>query len=198
MRPRILFLLNENIRRIFNDPGPWLTGHRIEVKDLPMDFPGDNRFVAINSLTGVVFGPFVQTKSQYYDPEGIIFTRKEPGTRETFAVKCHYLMAFDKIGDCQITHGLSWRLATELIGLSEGFSQKFREIQLTDDQFDLLCEELVRLNDNEDLQEAIGQNLWADEDSWGDETDGFAFMRDTFFGGDEALTEEFFESWDPE
>lgn len=205
LRPRVLFLLDENVAIIFQNTGPWIIGHISEVKDLPIDYPGDNLFVIANSRTRVIFGPFKQTKPQRYDVTGQIFYRKEPAISETYEVECHWLMEFGQVSsDYVITKGLPWNELAKLIGVPENTWRSMRKLQLTEAQFETICIELEKFNRDSVLQSSIGQSLYyPDEELVEDyyckeDTEDWAnWTRDNFFDGDQALDDAFWESYDP-
>jgi len=200
-------MLDENLEVICREAGTWRTGHQLETKDLPGDQPGDNRFVIANSLTGVVFGPFEQTQAQYYHAEGESFMRKEEGTRQVYPVTCHWLMDLDQVDhDYQITRGLPWTLAAKVMDVAQEEWWRLRRLQMSDAQFENLCQELRGLNRNRSLQVQIGQRIYglAEEelaelgyyDEEGAPEYWESWVRDEFFDGDEAMEEAFWDSQD--
>lgn len=214
-RRRILFLLTESIpdEEDFKGPGPWITGHKDWVPDAPMDLPGDNRFLIANSWTRRIYGPFVQTKPQYSDAEGKVFCRKVWGTPEIFQVTYHNLIEFTKANpEIPVKRGLEWEDIVRLIAVPAASWKQLRKLELTDNEFDTICDLLDYLNQDErdppiTVQQAINELdaeyfFAGDEGSQG-EADGDSaywenYVRDTFFDGDEKLEEAFWESNDPD
>lgn len=145
--PRIFLLLDENARRIFQQPdGPWLTGFRVKPVDLPFDWSSeDKRFVIVNSLSQVLFGPFIQTRPLVYSPNGEMFFRKEPLTPEVFLSPCRWLMEFAPAGDYPIRHGIHW---LEASGLLDEAESGFRQLMVGGMAFNRLCQKLEKINAN--------------------------------------------------
>jgi hypothetical protein len=168
--PRIVFMLDENIRRVFEgNNGPWLTGYKEKPLDLPMDWDiEDKRFVIVNSLTRVVFGPFVQTKPIETVERGFSFVRKTPGLRHTFMDICKHIMEFAAAGDYLIRKGLPWEVAAKVLGVTTEATSSFRSIKVPNESFDRLADALEELNRHPYL---VGKSLWQEEDI--DEDYGF-------------------------
>ncbi len=164
MRKRGYFILAENIAEVFTGPPPWRLGHQRQMKDLPMDLPGDNRFILANSLTRLIFGPFVQTQSEQYHEQGIIYARKMPGVPDTYDVNCHWIMQFVQANESyRITHGLPWLYVAELLDVPEAAWRNFRSLQISEDKFNRLCRELERVNTDQTVRSVAGRNILGDE-----------------------------------
>jgi len=216
LRPRIIFMLDENLAMIFSHQGPWIMGHMVQTKDLPWDLPGDNRFIIANSRTGVVFGPFIQTRPQYQYRTGVEFMRKEQGTPRVYPVLCHWLAPFDQLTPYyKITCGVEWKEIAELIGVDENEWWHLRRLQLTDEQFKAICQKLENFNSSPDTQALYGFEIFSqtqneldhlayemavssDTEDEGSPEYWESWVRDTFFDGNARLEAAFWDSYDPD
>lgn len=144
--PRIFILLKENIDRVFTDDYPWETGFRTMMKDLPMDWGiDDHRFVIMESLSGVVYGPFIQTLPLRHDEIGMIFVRKEQGVSRTFDVTCHFLMEFVPTVEHPIEYGIPWLEVARILDVPVD-GKSFRQIMVRNQDFEKLCRQLKMRN----------------------------------------------------
>lgn len=148
-RKRIYFFIDENIRRCFSGPPPWIMVDEAAMNDLPMNLPGDNRFLMANSATGLVMGIFEQIGPQRYDAEGAPYDKKEPGTPEISTIVGHYFTPFTQVSEgngSRRFHALPWRQVAKILGVHEDNWLSLRSMKITDEQFELLCAELVKVN----------------------------------------------------
>jgi len=146
-RKRIYFFLDENIRRCFSGPPPWIMVDEAAMNDLPMNLPGDNRFLMANSGTGLVMGIFEQTGPQRFDAVGAPYVEKKPGTPETSTIVGHYFTPFTQVAEGgRRFHALPWRRVAKILGVHEDNWLSLRSMQITDEQFECLCAELVKVN----------------------------------------------------
>jgi hypothetical protein len=146
-RKRIYFFLRENIRHYFSGPPPWIMVDAAAMNDLPMNLPGDNRFLMANSANGSVMGIFEQTGLQRFDAVGAPYFEKDPGTPETSTIVGHYFTPFTQVieGNRKF-HTLPWRRVAEILGVHEDNWLSLRSMEITDEQFELLCAELVKVS----------------------------------------------------
>lgn len=195
------FLLAENIMDVFTKPSPWKIGHQCKMPDLPMNLPGDNRFFLANSLTGLVFGPFVQLHPQYFSTQGMSFARKYPGVPRTYDVILHWIMPFAQADQSYcMTHGLPWKYVAEILDLDESTWRNFRSLETTEDKFDRLCAELKRINIDETARFMAGEfilNVNGATDDDDDQEDwSYVGFLEQFYGNDSVLIEAHAESDD--
>lgn len=146
-RKRIYFFLRENIRRCFSGPSPWTMVDEAAMNDLPMNLPGDNRFLMANSANGTVMGIFEQTGPQRYDAVGAPYFIKDPGTPETSTIVGHYFTPFTQVIEgSRKFHTLPWWRVAKILEVHEDNWLSLRSMQITDEQFELLCAELLKVS----------------------------------------------------
>lgn len=136
-----IFLSTENVLRSLE---LGLIGYKDKVDDLP-----DGDFVIADSLRQVLLGPFRTTVSQYHSPKPVIFYA---GTSNLKEQDCHWLMGFAPhpvVGG--IDRGSLWPVAADVMGVSNSHWSDIQECRPTQDQFHALCNELVRINLEEDF-----------------------------------------------
>lgn len=201
-RQRILYLLAENIGKEeeLDGPGPWCTGHQIEVTDLPMDQPGDNLVLIANSWNHQIYGPFIQKKPQYY-AEGKMFYRKKPGVSDVYPVICNYIVEFEKVyPEMSVRRGLPWKDFVRLTSVPATSWKNLRQLELTEEEFQTVCMVLYKLNSDQTdppitVEEAVAELKMEFLPVEEYEEDYENFVRDEFCDGDETLAEAFWESY---
>ncbi len=197
METRFYLLLVENFDQIFTRNSPWIMVEELSSKDLLTNEPMTHKFFLANSFTKMIYGEYVQTKKQYLDPKGAAYTKKNPGSPETYQVIRNWFMPFEQADKTyKIVRGLRWEYVAKLLEVPESAWKDLRNLEIDDHKFLLVAAELERANKEPDFQELDleYEEVYPEVDEWdpGQECDddglGYIAFIKNHYGSD--LTDE--------